>query len=118
MSNEEKGVISALLQLKPESIHFIDGIDNLLVQEMTDGGMGSLLLIPKGAETSNRSLGKQIVAGEFRDSDGVPVFVTINTDADNRLYELDIWKVDFSPLSHWPDPAAMRNKGDGSNLFC
>jgi hypothetical protein len=108
VSQEEKGVLSALLHLKADTLHFIDALDNLLVQEMSDGGMGSLLLIPEGMETSNRSFGKQIVAGEFTDSDGVPVSVTINTDGDSRLYELDVWKVNFAPLFHWPDPAAIR----------
>jgi len=107
-SEEEKSVLRALLQLKADTKRFIGELDDLLVQEMNDGGMGSRLLLPKGTQTSHRSFGKQIAAGEFTDSDGVLVSVTINTDGDNRLYELDVWKVDFAPLCQWPDSAAIR----------
>src|ERR1700693_411359 len=107
-SKEEKGVLSALLRLKAETLPFIDGLNNLLVQEMSDGGMSGLLLIPKGTETVDRTFGKQIVAGEFTDTDGVPVSALINTDRDNRVYEVDVWEGNFAPLCHWPDPAAIR----------
>jgi hypothetical protein len=64
MSSGEKSALSALLQLQLKTMHFIGDLDCLVVQEMTDSGMGSLLLIPKGAETAKRSFGRQIVAAE------------------------------------------------------
>jgi hypothetical protein len=82
-------------------------LDDLAVKQMNDGEMGSLLLVPKGLETANRSLGQQLLLGEFTDSDGIPVSVAINTDREGRLYELDVWKVNFSPLLTWPDPDAV-----------
>jgi hypothetical protein len=108
MSEDESRRLAALLRLKPETAHFIAQLEGLAVQEMDDGGMGSLLLIPKGMEHANRMLGRQTVAGEFVDSDGVLVSVTINTDRDDKLYELDVWKVDFSPLLRWPEPNSIR----------
>jgi hypothetical protein len=70
------------------------------VMEMRDGGMGSLRFEGTGGE--DRRLGKTISQAEFVDEDGVPVSVTINLDQDGNLYELDVWKVDFSPLKRWP----------------
>jgi hypothetical protein len=111
LSLEEKAVLVALLQDKPENRHLIDSLAYLMVVEMKDGGMGSRLLIPQGAEATDRSFGKQIASGEFTDSDGVPVSVTLNADILGNLYELDVWKVDFTPLTSWPDPGAIRILG-------
>jgi hypothetical protein len=33
----------------------------------------------------------------FKDIDGTPVSAALNVDQQGNLYELDIWKVDFSP---------------------
>lgn len=65
-----------------------------LVEDMNDGGMGSLRFV--GSE--DRRLGKCIGEAEFDDADGVPVSVALNVDLHGQLFELDFWKVDFSPL--------------------
>jgi hypothetical protein len=107
-SSHEKAVIAALLQSKPETLHLIDSLDELLVAEIKDGGMGSLLLVPKSLEGVSRSFGQQVVLGEFRDNDGILVSVTLNVDSQGNLYELDVWKVDFSLLLAWPDLSQIR----------
>ena len=56
-------------------------------------------------------MGIQAVAGEFTDLDGVPVSVALNLDSEGKLYELDLWKVDFSALRRWPQPSAIRLTG-------
>lgn len=111
LSSRERAVITTLLQGNPATVPLIDLLDELLVAEMADGGMGSLSLVPKGLESTSRSFGKQLVLGEFADSDGIPVSVALNVDSQGRLYELDLWKVDFSPLSNWPDPSRIRVVG-------
>ena len=111
LSSYEKALITALLQSKAETVPYIDSLNDLLVAEMHDGGMGSLLLVPRGLESTTRSFGKQLVLGEFTDTDGVPVSVALNVDSQGRLYELDVWKVDFSPLLAWPDPSEIRIVG-------
>ena len=108
LSNQEKAIITALLQSKSETAHFIDTLDDLAVKQMNDGGMGSLSFVPKGLENASRSFGQQLVLGEFSDSDGVPVSVAVNVDGQGQMYELDVWKVNFSPLLAWPDPALVR----------
>ena len=108
LSPEENAVLVALLQANPKTMHFVDLLEGLLVQEMNDGGMGSLLLIPSGLDDATRSFGRQLVSGQFDDSDGVLVSVAVNVDSHERLFELDIWKVNFAPLLRWPKPSAIR----------
>jgi hypothetical protein len=72
---------------------------NLLVKPLNDEGMGSLQLIPEGvAINSDRLLGEQVSEYQFTDEDGVEVIASLNIDDTGRLFELDIWKTDFSPL--------------------
>jgi len=42
--------------------------------------------------------------------DGVPVSIVLNTDSTGSLYEVDFWKVDFSPLLRYPRPSDLRIK--------
>ncbi|QQO17442.1 hypothetical protein JJB99_15535 [Bradyrhizobium diazoefficiens] len=65
-----------------------------LVEDMNDGGMGSLRFVG----SLDRRLGKCIGEAEFDDADGVLVSVALNVDQRGELFELDLWKVDFSPL--------------------
>lgn len=110
-SPNERALIAALLKGKPETARFINTLDDILVKQMNDGAMGSLVLVPKNFENAERSFGRQLVLGEFTDSDGVPVSMAINADSQGQLYELDLWKVNFAPLLAWPDPASIRIVG-------
>ena len=102
LSKKEKALLRKMLDsagnLKDK---FLNKIDSALVQEMNDGGMGSLRFIAQGEGT--RRLGQVVSEAEFLDEDGVLVTVTLNLDQNGRLYELDIWKTDFSPLKKIPD---------------
>ena len=111
LSPQEKAFLVALLQGKPETMHFVNALDGLVVKEMNDGGMGSLLLIPSGLEAASRVFGHQLVSGEFEDTDGVLVSAALNVDCQGRLYELDLWKVNFAPLLAWPSASAIRIQG-------
>ena len=73
-----------------------------MVEQMADGGMGSLRFVDTAVECSNRRFGKIFVQGEFNDEDGVPVSFTVNLDDDGKIIELDLWRVDFSPLKRLP----------------
>ncbi len=77
--------------------------DDLLVCPMNDDGMGSLTLYPKGVnEVPKRFMGACISEIMFKDKDGIEVIASLNTDNNGNLYELDIWKTDFSPLIELP----------------
>jgi hypothetical protein len=74
-------------------------IHSLQVSEMNDSGMGSLLLFSENyKEGQARSLKECIAEYKFKDMDNVEVVASLNIDSYNDLFELDIWKVDFSPL--------------------
>jgi hypothetical protein len=110
-SAQELALIAALLGGREETVRYASSLGGLRVAAMNDGGMGSLSLVPRGSEGLERSMGRQIALGEFADSDGVLVSAALNVDRADRLYELDVWKVDFSPLSSWPSPSAVRIVG-------
>jgi hypothetical protein len=70
---------------------------------LSDGGMGSLLLLPKARNYNERMFGAQVSQIEFNDEDGILVSASLNVDKEGALFELDIWKTDFSPLKRIPE---------------
>ena len=96
-SFKEEKLLEKLLELS--NINISESLNsNLLVSPMNDGGMGSLKLYPKGKTIANVRLGKCISEYQFLDEDNVVVIASLNIDNHGDLYELDIWKTDFSPL--------------------
>lgn len=77
--------------------------EGLLVCPMDDGGMGSLYLFTKGETNKDRKFGEQVSEYQFTDEDGVEVVASLNVDDCGSLFELDIWKTDFSKLIRMPD---------------
>lgn len=75
---------------------------NLLVSPMNDGQMGSLELLPNGIKNKDRVFGAQISECQFKDKDGTLVIASLYLDNFGELFELDIWKTDFSPLIEIP----------------
>src|SRR5260221_20846 len=78
-------------------------LSETLVRDMPDGGMGSIQFYQGSSISDKRRFGKQIAEGAFRDVDGVPVSVTLNLDERGELFELDVFKGDFTPLVSYPD---------------
>jgi hypothetical protein len=72
--------------------------DNMLVRPMDDGEMGSLYLFPDRKVIKDRNLGEQVSEFQFTDLDGIEVIASLNLDEKGELFELDIWKTDFSRL--------------------
>lgn len=103
---EEDSLLRALLGRVQAGEHLLQQLDGALVRDMDDGGMGSL----EFAGNASRSLGRCLVEAEYRDCDGVPVSIVLNTDQNERLYELDMWKVDFAPLLEYPTPEHVTMK--------
>jgi hypothetical protein len=75
------------------------GIDLLTVRSLDDGGMGSFLIFenPNLLE-ENRKFGAQISEFQYIDDDNVPVLVSLNVDSNGSLFEVDIWKADYSAV--------------------
>lgn len=75
---------------------------SLKVVPLDDGGMGSLRLVPEGTLEEDRSFGRAVSECRFTDSDGVEVLATLYLDRQDRPFEMDVWKTNFSPLVHIP----------------
>ncbi len=92
-----------LCLLKESQISLNIDINSLKVMEMNDGGMGSLYFVSDKKLRNERLFGGTIAEKVFYDTDGVMLSITLNVDKEGILYELDIWKVDFSPLNEIPN---------------
>ena len=77
----------------------LNKLSQLQVKDADDGGMGGLIFLSKNQD---RRLGKDIASYEFKDQDGVTVIATLSLDNFGDLYELDVWKTDFSKLISFP----------------
>ncbi len=64
--------------------------------------MGSLKFLNLKDEIGERTFGSIGAQGMFKDADGIDVSVALNLDMNGDLLELDMWKVDFSPLIRLP----------------
>ncbi|MGT2457853.1 DUF6984 family protein [Cupriavidus basilensis] len=94
--------ISFLIKMlgnRPEVVSLGSQLPQRFVEEMDDGGMGGLTFV---SPHENRHIGSDLASVEFFDEDGVAVIVTLSLDNYGDLYELDIWKTDFSPLRRLP----------------
>lgn len=108
LKDKERALLAALMVGNPHATKFLESLDRALVEEMADGRMGSLRFYYPDQEL--RSYSRTLVERQFADSDGVPVFVAINVDECGDIYELDVWKVDFSSLKRFPSVEENRNE--------
>lgn len=101
---EELDLVRGLIALHNDDAQLAHQIEGGLVHDFRDGGMGGL----RFAGPEGRSLGRKVAEAEYVDVDGVTVSIVLNADQNGQLFELDIWKVDFSPLKKYPSPTALR----------
>jgi hypothetical protein len=99
----EKNLLIFLIQKSNFNLENIDFDNDLLAEDMDDGGMGSLKLYPKDLENKKRIFGKTISDYSFLDIDGITVIVSLNLDKNGKLFELDVWKTDYSPVIKFPE---------------
>lgn len=95
-------LIRVLVAQAPELRLTPNWLDTLRVQAMSDGGMGSMKLATEDVFQSHRLIGRRVAEVQFADADGVAVIASLNVDRDEQLLELDLWKVDFSPVIQLP----------------
>jgi hypothetical protein len=100
LREEEAVLIAKLVAGTPFEGSLLPQISGARVRDMPDGGMGSIKFHKR---SEKQRFGKAIAEGAFRDADGVPVSVTLNLDDSGDLFELDMFKADFSPLVRYPD---------------
>jgi len=104
---EEESLIRALLGHISGGRQLLHQLEDAKVRDMADGEMGSIQF----AGDEHRSLGSCLVEAEYLDCDGVLVSIVLNADQNQRLYELDMWKVDFAPLREYPSFKRVAIKG-------
>lgn len=99
---EERAIALRLLQLAGlTETRFISQSERWPVVDIADGGMGSIRFIPEPAK-GVQVFGAEVARGSAHDIDGVLLSISVNVDQDGDLFELDIWKVDFSRLRRYP----------------
>ncbi|MBL8299707.1 MAG: hypothetical protein JNN30_15330 [Rhodanobacteraceae bacterium] len=97
-SSDELRLIRLMVS-KASKIHLpVDWEKKIQVSSFNDGEMGGILLFPDGTRAGERKFGRQASEFQFTDRDGVVVIVSLNLDQDEHLFELDVWKTDFSAL--------------------
>ena len=93
----------AVLVSKADNLSLPTGwLETLEVQQMNDGGMGSLRLLSSAASITKREFGRQASELMFEDIDGVKVIASLYLDSLGVPMELDLWKTDFNPLIRIP----------------
>lgn len=95
----ERGLMAFMLKRLPNTEQMLAQLPTAEVEEMNDGGMGSLLFV---SNKKLRKFGSSIAEIQFDDVDKTPVLASIYLDEEGELFELDIWKVDFTPLKRIP----------------
>jgi hypothetical protein len=96
----EREVILALMKGSPRHDSLAQKLGEFLVTDMEDGGMGSIKFLYDDAES--RDCAYQVAEAAAEDEDGVPISLALHLDQHGDPFELDIWKVDFSPLIRYP----------------
>lgn len=99
LTSGEFEFIKKLIESCEEHELLLPQLKQISVDGMNDGGMGSLLFC---SLDSQRSIGREIARQDFFDEDGVSVSAVLSVDNYGNLYELDVWKADFSKLIGFP----------------
>src|SRR5436305_1912821 len=93
---EERALIEHLLGL-------IKGGNRYRIpQEVDNLGDTGIQLSSRGEHADD------LVEADYKDTDGRDVLITLTTNQYDELYELDIWKTDFSPLQRYPEPDKVK----------
>lgn len=103
---EEATLIRSMLEANKDSAALMRQLDIAMVEDMLDGGMGSL----RFSSDETHSLGAVVAEADYIDTDGVPVSIVVSVDQRGKLFELDMWKVNFLALEGYPSPEKIVNK--------
>jgi hypothetical protein len=101
LRDEEMQLVIDLTSGKPNSESIQKDLDKLLVTDLSDGGMGSVRTAEESGESARKT--STIANGLYSDSDGTIISVEVSVDANGKLFEIDIWKTDFSVTMVYPN---------------
>jgi hypothetical protein len=100
---EEHALIVAMLP-KGTSSALRASLVGASVVDLRDGAMGCIRFVRSGC----RRRASGVAEAHYHDADGILVSIELNADESGELFELDFWKVDFSPLRRFPRPQDLR----------
>lgn len=106
LRDAERDLIVTLLGGKTSCPDLLRDLNTRTVEDLQDGGMGSI----RFASLDQVRFGQVVAEADYTDDDGVLVSIVLNTDTSGALYEVDFWKVDFSPVRRYPSPSDLRIK--------
>jgi hypothetical protein len=102
LSERERQLVERLIVLGgANELH--ESLKTIKVVRMNDGGMGSLRFVNTAHPSQPQRMGRSLSKLEFDDADGVKVIASLDLDESGNLFELDLWKVDFTPLIELPE---------------
>src|ERR1044072_2140005 len=93
---EEQALIAHLLTLAKGGQRY------KIPQEVENLGDTGIQLSARGEHAND------LIEADYKDTDGRDVLITLTTNQHDELYELDIWKTDFSELRQYPEPGKVR----------
>lgn len=102
LKKEECDLIVFMLRGNSDYSGLCDTLFKAVIKEMNDGRMGSIRFIYSDSKV--RKFSKEIAEASILDVDNVLMSFTINIDEYGDLFELDVFKVDFSPMKQFPKP--------------
>jgi hypothetical protein len=107
LKQDEKRLLLALMERSGLDMSLVASIEDFQVEEMDDGGMGSLRLFSSSSSDLFAKSKSQASELQFVDSDGVVVIVSLNVDEKGSPCEIDVWKTNFEPLQRIPNESAF-----------
>lgn len=111
LSKDERRLLIALVERSKHPDLFMSLIDSISVEDMVDGGMGSLSLFIESAPNASRRMKSQASELQFLDADGAVVIASLNISEDGYPFEIDLWKTTFEPLIRIPNDFAEVSYG-------
>lgn len=109
--DDEKVLLKILLEKAPPQTAKGVELDTIRVVDSGEAGARSIIFPDTRDEAQeNGRLARPCVEAEYSDSDGVLVMVTLLTDQFGCLYEVDLWKVNFTNIQLLPDKNNLRFK--------
>ena len=103
LREEEEMFLRSVLETGPNPDSLLADLQGARVQEMNDSGMGSLRFIG----SDKRRFGSIYAEVSFEDA-GVSVSAALVLDRAGKLFELDVFKADGSPLRRYPSASGVR----------
>jgi hypothetical protein len=105
LTPEEFAVCAKLISSTSDSEALMAQLASAKAMPLADGGMGSLRFVLQ--EGQHRDFGERLAEGEARDTDGTPLFFSLLSDRDGKLFELEVWRVDFGPIQSFPSAESV-----------